>query len=263
MRRRIWNHVYDAFRNQRPTRFACALRKYGPDSFEWLVVSSHDNGQEALLEEQRLIQALQPAYNSTPGGEGFIYRPMSVKNRERVRELHKGNKYRLGKTHSAETRERLREVGQRDRKAWLLRSHLGPEASSRRVVCLNDGLIFESASAAARYYRLSRTAVIEVCNRNARRRTAGGKVFRYADDNKIEPSAEVDLLVNGPRRHGKNPYAGVYRHVSEGKDTGRWRARIKYCGKNWSLGIFHTAEAAKAAHDAARRNIEEGLAPHG
>lgn len=52
----------------------------------------------------------------------------------------------------------------------------------REVVCLDDGRVFESASAAASHYKISKSMVIEVCLRNPRRAQAGGRVFRYVGD---------------------------------------------------------------------------------
>jgi len=49
------------------------------------------------------------------------------------------------------------------------------------VVCLNDGRQFESAAAAARYYRLSRPKVAGACY-NKDIRSVKGLVFRHADD---------------------------------------------------------------------------------
>lgn len=46
-----------------------------------------------------------------------------------------------------------------------------------------------------------------------------------------------------PRRDGKNPYRGVYRHG----DTGRWTARFALDGVEHYLGIFESAEAANDA----------------
>lgn len=55
-------------------------------------------------------------------------------------------------------------------------------AAMRKVVRLDDGMIYDSASAAADANGLSKSIVIEVCNRNKRRKTAGGFVFRYLGD---------------------------------------------------------------------------------
>ena len=60
--------------------------------------------------------------------------------------------------------------------------HLGPKATARRVVCLDDGQEFESASDAGKFYGTARSAIIEVCLRNPRRAQAGGRVFRYVGE---------------------------------------------------------------------------------
>lgn len=60
--------------------------------------------------------------------------------------------------------------------------HLGPKASAKRVICIDDGLEFESASEAARYYNTAKSAIIELCNGyNKYRKTVVGKRFQYAE----------------------------------------------------------------------------------
>jgi hypothetical protein len=52
----------------------------------------------------------------------------------------------------------------------------------REVMCLDDELIHASASAAGKFYGIAKSMIIEVCLRDPRRVTAGGRVFRYCDD---------------------------------------------------------------------------------
>jgi nitric oxide synthase oxygenase domain/subunit len=59
--------------------------------------------------------------------------------------------------------------------------HLGPKASSKPVICINDGQSFESASSAARYYNVPKSAVIEICLRKPHRKSIGGFSFKYAE----------------------------------------------------------------------------------
>jgi hypothetical protein len=51
----------------------------------------------------------------------------------------------------------------------------------RPVLCVTDGKVYESASAAARAYRVAPAAVIALCLGLARRRTVSGRVFRYVE----------------------------------------------------------------------------------
>lgn len=57
--------------------------------------------------------------------------------------------------------------------------HLGPRASAKAVRCESDGNVFESASAAAVFYGASKSALIELCLGNPRRKTVAGRRFSY------------------------------------------------------------------------------------
>lgn len=183
--------------------FYKALRKYGPDGFSWYHVATFTSQREALDEEKRLIRDYNAEYNSTCGGEAYHPRYWSPEARRKVGDLSRGNKYFLGKTHTLETRTRLREIGIRDKEKWLKRSHLGPAASAKRVVCIDDGKTYPSASAAARAYGVCVSAVIEVCLRDPRRKCVGDRVFRYEGDHrggKKEADAERAKRLENRRR---------------------------------------------------------------
>lgn len=68
--------------------------------------------------------------------------------------------------------------GGRDR---IGRSAAGPMANARSVICLDDGKVFPSASAAAESYSVAKSAVIELCLGKNGRRTVGGFRFSYLD----------------------------------------------------------------------------------
>ena len=57
----------------------------------------------------------------------------------------------------------------------------GPITNSRRVVCLDDGSIFPSASSASRHYNIAKSAIIELCLGRNGLRTVGGHKFKYED----------------------------------------------------------------------------------
>ena len=179
--RRLYEHVYDANRHKNKCIFHRAIRKYGQDAFKIDLLRICGDVNEALREEVRLIEETQPEYNSTKGGEASVGFKHSAENSERLRRLHRGNTYRLGKSHSPETRQRLREMAMRDIERWKVFARLGPESQQRKVICLDDGQTFVSAKLAAAAYKVSRSALVELCRGQRFRKTVGGRRFAYVE----------------------------------------------------------------------------------
>lgn len=75
LKRRIWQHKYDAFTKLAQTPFHKALRKYGLAAFVFEAIMTGDPAYLCEIEEPRLIEELQTrddrfGYNLTSGGEG-------------------------------------------------------------------------------------------------------------------------------------------------------------------------------------------------
>jgi len=92
-----------------------------------------------------------------------------------------GLKLRGQKIHSEEGKRRLAEMAKERFAIFDQYRQLGPKASSRPVQCVDDGRAYESASAAAREYQCSKSAVIELCLGKNYRKTVNGRVFRYLE----------------------------------------------------------------------------------
>lgn len=204
IRRRKSEHACAARRGDHDGAFYRAIRKYGIDAFRWRVLASCSSATEALAEEVRLVSELNPEYNSTKGGE--YPPPPTEETIANLRRVHAGNNYRLGKRHSETTKQRLSEAAtvqfQKGDRGWTV---LGPQAASRKVVCLNDGRVFESASAAARHYGLVKSSVIAVCNRYKKNKASRGLVFRYFGEHhggKPEADAVLSSIYSSRREHG-------------------------------------------------------------
>jgi len=174
-------HLCYAAQKRDKGAFGYALRKYGGGAFEWSVLCAYESSADAVAEERRLIARLNPEYNSTAGGQSYHPTIFSEDARRRMAAPHWGNQYRRGKTHDIETRARLRAAGLRDKNKWLERSHLGPQSQARQVLCVSDGLAHESASSAARFYGVAKSALIELCLGKQYRHSVGGRVFRYLE----------------------------------------------------------------------------------
>jgi group I intron endonuclease len=59
-------------RRSRNTHIACALRKYGPEAFDFKVEFETADFETAKLAEKELIAEFKPAFNLTVGGDGVI-----------------------------------------------------------------------------------------------------------------------------------------------------------------------------------------------
>lgn len=59
------------------------------------------------------------------------------------------------------------------------RKATGPMKRARKVLCIDDGKIHVSASEAARYYNISKSAIIELCLGKNCRKTVSGLRFKY------------------------------------------------------------------------------------
>ena len=199
---RFAQHISTALTKDHQGHFQRAIRKHGRDAFVVEELASFPTGDEGLAAEAEFIAVLKPQYNSTAGGLGNVGRKMSDEGKKKISELKKGNQFRLGSVNSPETRQRLREWGLANKHHFARYAKMGPEASKRSVICLNDGKTFASAAEAARAYEISQSLVVEVCNRNPRRITAKGNVFRYVDDNH-DPEGELAACMarkhSGPR----------------------------------------------------------------
>jgi hypothetical protein len=62
---------------------------------------------------------------------------------------------------------------------WKEHMAKGPTSMAKKVICLDDGKIYISASEAARIYNVSKSALIELCLGKNGRKTVGGKRFCY------------------------------------------------------------------------------------
>jgi group I intron endonuclease len=175
-----------------------AIRKYGRDAFVIEQLDQLETGVDGLAAEAEYIAILKPQYNCTEGGLGQRGMIVSDETRAKISVLKTGNRYRAGTRNSEATRQKQRERGLANRDKFAVFAKMGPEASKRSVICLNDGRTFPSAAEASANYGVSQSIVVEVCNRNPRRITAKGNVFRYVDDNH-DPNGDLAACI--ARKH--------------------------------------------------------------
>jgi hypothetical protein len=114
-------------------------------------------------------------------GMHFIYSNVKLSEHER------NSKIREIEMHCASRRKKVESVKYPDSsivdgKDSKGRSAAGPMKNARKVISVTDGISFPSASAAARHYNVSKSAVIELCLGKNNRKTVGGIKFKYVEE---------------------------------------------------------------------------------
>ena len=162
--KRAKQHFYDIRAMRKVcSKFGAAVRKYGEDSFYFEVIDTTDSFESLMSKEIELIAALKPKYNICRGGRGAAGAM-------------------TGKTHSKETRARLREHGLASLDNFKKYQYMGPASMRKQVVCLNTGIVYPSAKETSEDTGADRAAIAEVCLRYDRRLMAKNLVFRYWGD---------------------------------------------------------------------------------
>lgn len=176
-------HAIQARRKIDNGAFHRAIRKYGAKVFKYRVLLRCGTCEIALQEEIRLIALLNPEYNSTKGGDGQLGRRVTQKMREAAYKVSQANIGRKHPPRTKEMRERLSVVGKTEKSRLTFAKYrsLGPASSARKVICLEDNKVFDSASAAARNYHTCRSAIVGVCLGKKYRKTAKGRHFIYLE----------------------------------------------------------------------------------
>lgn len=181
-------HVRHAKKQVNSGHFYKAIRKHGPESFTVNVISQYDSPDKMKKAEINLIAELSPEYNSTLGGDGTWGHKVSKEIREKMKLLHLGNKYNLGRKWP--DKERLAMSAKKKgckpppitEKMKITRVENCRKASSNRrkkVICVNDNKIFNSVTEAAKEYNIDKTTVSSICLQ--KRNQAYGLKFKFLE----------------------------------------------------------------------------------
>ena len=119
LRRRLSEHFSVARKNKLNGAFQRALRKYARENFSIAAIAEFATRAEAFAAEIKYIAEYNPPYNSTLGGEGAKGHKSSEKVKRKNAIVHRGNKYRLGATHTSEVRNLLKNHGYRNMHIFL------------------------------------------------------------------------------------------------------------------------------------------------
>lgn len=160
---RIRSYKAEYCSNKPPRPIIKAMKKYGWDKFRFSIVEDNILSKEELDKKEKeyivLFNSLcsQNGYNIELGGNG------------------------IGK-HAEETKKKISEA-QKGSKNHMYGKKGARNNTSKPVIELTSGKIFESASLASEYFHLNFSHIC--ASARGTRGSTGGKVFRYIDDGDI------------------------------------------------------------------------------
>lgn len=186
---RASRHKWNANHGQK-SKFYTAIRKYGFDAFEFLPLRACTDFFDALEHEAMFIANLRPEYNLTAGGGGVKGLKFSAESRAKMSaaKMGKPNHWSNGAM-PQELRVKL-SAKQKARRGYPLTDRqkasieknrlLGNAARRRKVICINDGIEYDSVTHAARAYGLTTGQVSWYCSGN--HDGWRGLDFKYVDE---------------------------------------------------------------------------------
>ena len=105
-----WNeHIHNA-RKGKKTKFYDAMRSYGFENFEIILISKFDTRQECCEAEIYLIAKEDNLYNLAAGGDGGFVVVNLDQWKQKLKEARKGGKPFLGRNHTEETKKKCRQA---------------------------------------------------------------------------------------------------------------------------------------------------------
>ena len=176
-----------------------AIEKYGWENFKKEILFENLSSEEAFKTEILKIKEFRCTdpnfgYNKSSGGEsGYSGVKCSEETREKLRQYRGEKHHGFGKPISEQHKKRIGDANRGKKNSLESRKHMSdahkgqhnsPEsmkkchdANKKKIVCIENGMIFESLQEAANFAGVSYTGISAVANGRAKK--AGGFRWKY------------------------------------------------------------------------------------
>jgi group I intron endonuclease len=178
-------HEEDAKLKRTKSIFHKAIRKYGIDVFEWVIIEMTQDYEELNNLERKWIKLIKESghkmYNMTEGGEGGSrcgiyansYGKVPTKETKEKISLSLKKYYEthnnpmlgislIGNKHTIEAKNKISESKKGKKRIDMLGSK---NKSARKIYCETTGEYFETITSASIKYNLNSSKIIECCKR--------------------------------------------------------------------------------------------------
>lgn len=211
-----------------------AIKKYGWENFKKEILIENTTESEAKALETMLIKLYRSneskfGYNRTEGGDGTKGYYPSEETRRKMGEVHKGNKYNLGRKH---TEEWKRENSKRCKGA--------NNGHSKKVICLETLKVYDTMTQASEETGASK--ITDCCKHSYKHKSSAGLHWEYYDKNLTDQDYR-DILERLKKEEFEN------KHHKPTKEN--IRKNVERCSV--SVICVETGEIFKSIHDACRK----------
>lgn len=196
---RYQEHVRHSLNRRLNRKLYKAFRRYGKEFMELEILEVIESDCEFDLMNKlhelevayiERYDSFYNGYNGTVGGEGTVGMTGELNafygkkhDPETLRRLSELGRLR---THSEETKRKISESGKgvlHTEKSKVKMKEYWTERKGKRVICLDDGEVFDSITLCAEHYNVSRSDIRKVCE--GKRITAHGKRFRFMEGDNV------------------------------------------------------------------------------
>jgi len=190
---RRWRNCGYYYMHNGQRAFASAIKKYGWNGFEHLIILTGLTRDEACDAEKKYIRDFKTnicrygnhyGYNMTDGGDGVSGRLCSDAHRAKTSKALLGNQNGLNHTVTNRARQRisaslLGHTVSEDTRNKISKSLLtnNSNAQRRAVVCLDTDVVYGSIAEAVTKLGIASSSISQCCSK--RRKTAGGYHWAY------------------------------------------------------------------------------------
>ncbi len=119
-------HKSDAIKIRDNRKFYNAIRKYGVDSWNVIILCEVETKEVALkkeIEYIKIFDSYSNGYNSTLGGDGnngiIMSEESNIKRSEKLKGVKKPNGFNVGRIHSDETKDKISKSHIGKKKPWV------------------------------------------------------------------------------------------------------------------------------------------------
>lgn len=255
LKKRIGAHIYH-LRNGTHSNIHLqrSFNKYGEDVFDISILEYCD--EEYLNEKEmyyiELYDTFRNGYNQTEGGEGNRGYKFSDDSKKKMSESHYDCSGENNPMFGKSWKDYVTEDVLRQHNQTISERLLANPPVHNETVCLNNGVVYNSAAEAARIHEIDYWKVMLCCTGKRLYGYVNSEdepiVFAYLDDYNSMDSSEIEAKINMARSHIMNPKQNRHTKRIVNITTGKEFDSLVEAGEYYNIKPSYISGCLSGAH---------------